>query len=373
MARTSKRDIVRSLYLHVPFCRHLCNYCDFFKKVREGDSQFIEYEARLTESLKALNQFHQENNVSFGSLQTFYLGGGTPSLWGKRGARYLESTFRDNQILFAENAEITLEVNPGAWTKEELDAWEEFGVNRYSVGIQSLNNKMLKVLDRVHDVEEVIKLIDELKRRDANYSVDLMIGLPTIQKRNLEREINELLSFRPKHFSVYILTVGKGYPHYVSLPDDKKVGEEFLQVVDHLQAAGYQHYEVSNFSKKGFESRHNLQYWNSGSVAALGPSATGFYSMARKRLKWKVSEDDFLIESLSSSEMLLEKIYLSLRVSSGISLNDLGDLIPDWSSSRVQDLIEKWRTEELAVFDKNGLRLTSKGMLIMDHLIPHLL
>lgn len=316
-------------------------------------------------------EFLTENRYELKTLDTLYIGGGTPSLWGKSGADYLTNLFKEEEIALKKDCEFTLEVNPGTWSEESIEAWKNIGVTRFSLGIQSLRQDYLKILDRVHSVEDVFDTLTYFNKIGAAFSVDFMLGLPwsLSKERDILSELKEILSFDPEHLSLYILTAKGGYPHKKNLPEEDFLEEEYLKVAEYLKSFGYKHYEISNFAKPGKESRHNLNYWKSNTVGALGPSGVGFLSKVKKRYKWKTSTAEFVLEDLDEEAMALESLYLGLRVDSGIiksnhfSKKELVTLNP---------VFEKWELEKLATNTIDSIQLTSKGFLVLDGLVQQI-
>ncbi len=362
---------IESLYLHFPFCTHLCNYCDFYKKVSQNRSQdFENFHTYLQNSFNEHEKLMKENGYSWAPLKTLYIGGGTPSLWGMEGVHFLRKFLSDNSLLLAPDCEFTLEVNPGAWEESILSEWQKLGVNRYSLGIQSLDGTLSKYLDRVHSIDDVYETLKFFSEKKYNFSVDFMLGLPFSEplKRDVVEELSRALQYGPSHFSVYILTVKDNYTHFAELPSEEWIEKEYLDVARFLKTHGYFHYEVSNFSLKNKESKHNLSYWKSGTVAALGPSATGFFSEKKIRYKWKPNAPVAEIENLTESEFLLEKIYMNLRSSNGLDLNAFSK-----SDDVDNKFVNKWINEGKAVVDENRhLTLTSEGYLLLDSLMNEL-
>lgn len=360
-----------SLYIHFPFCRHLCNYCDFYKSApsaNERNEKILEFQKYLSNSFGQLKKFLNNNNETIDELETLYIGGGTPSLWGEEGARFLKKFLNESGLVLNKNCEATLEVNPGTWTPEGLKAFQEIGFNRYSLGVQSTRSDFLEKLDRVHRQKEVRETLTQFQRMNTNFSVDFMLGLPYSEEfqRNVLEELEEILSYNPDHLSLYILTVKDNYRFYGNLPNEEFVEKEFLMVSDFLSERGYEHYEVSNFAKPGKKSLHNSRYWRGESVAALGPSATGYCSSSHSRFKWKPNSNVIDIESLTQEEVKMEKFYLSFRTSEGVLLNQYFD---QNELPKIRTLAEVWCNEELAVLNKDHLALLPRGYLVMDSLM----
>jgi oxygen-independent coproporphyrinogen-3 oxidase len=355
---------VSSLYLHVPFCKHLCNYCDFYKRQLDPTlNQFEEFHQFLQSSLSPHQEFLQQHHFSWAPLETIYLGGGTPSLWGEGGAKFFPKLL---SVPLAAQAEFTMEIDPGTWTPQMLQAWQEIGLNRISIGTQTLNPYFLKVMDRIHSVDDTLNFLTFLHQEKWNFSLDFLLGIPFSRshKRDIKQELDTLLAYQPKHISLYILNARSRYPHVQDLPDDEYIREEYLFVSEYLRAQGFHHYEVSNFALPGFESRHNQKYWQGESVAALGPTGTGYLNLssdAAIRYKWKVSEAKFEEERLGLQELKLEKTYLTLRTSAGLEM-----------AKGMESLLEQWQKQSYAVLEKNKIKLTALGYLMLDSLMDDL-
>lgn len=354
-----------SLYLHVPFCKHLCNYCDFYKrKLESGESQFEEFHQFLKDSVTRHNTFLSEQGASWGELETVYLGGGTPSLWGEKGAQFFTDHVLSSKL--KSDAEFTMEIDPGTWTPEMLEAWKKAGLNRISVGTQSLSPDFLQVLDRVHSLDDTLKFLSYLQSNDWNFSLDFLLGVPYSQQKNrdIKKELDLLLKYSPKHISLYILNARSKYPHIMNMPEDDYIRDEYLFVSDYLKSHGFHHYEVSNFALPGFESKHNLRYWRGESVAALGPTGTGYLnqdSQKALRYKWKVTHPEFETEELGPKELELEKTYLTLRTSDGFQMPEGFECV-----------FKSWNHQKYATLQNDKINLTSLGFLMLDSLMDDL-
>lgn len=358
---------IDSLYLHFPFCSHLCNYCDFYKKIAVSKVQdYQNFQNYLEKSFIVHQNLIEKNGYSWAPLKTLYIGGGTPSLWGVEGKQFLEQFLKERAITLAPDCEFTLEVNPGAWNEEVLAAWRDLGANRFSLGVQSLDSRMIKYLDRVHSIDDVYDTLTYFQKNDLNFSVDFMLGLPFTEelKRNVLDELAKALTYGPKHFSVYILTVKENYTHYDKLPNEEIIENEFLRVADFLASHQFEHYEVSNFSLPGKQSKHNLNYWKSHTVAALGPSATGFLKENKLRYKWKTNVPEMEIETLTDDEYRLERIYMAIRSQEGIRLSEF--------SKEFEQMVTNWEERQLVTSSNGIVKLTSKGYLMLDSLMNDL-
>ena len=326
----------------------------------------------MESSIEPHAQLLNDSGLQMGDLASVFIGGGTPSLWGSQGAEFLQNFFDKLKIKPKKDCEFTIEVNPGGWSEADLLAFENVGANRFSLGIQSFNQKFIKHLDRIHSLSDVKDTLQFFNKRQLNFSVDFMLGLPFSErdKRDVIKELEEVLKFEPNHFSLYILTVKDNYTHHAFLPSDEWIEKEYLDVSRFLNAHGYDHYEVSNFAKPGFESSHNLAYWESESVAAFGPSATGLLSAAKTRYKWNPHQVKFELEKLNDEEFKLEEFYMKFRTNRGLNFDSF---FSTEDLAKVEELVQLWIDQNLAQKDQQGfLRLTPKGFFSMDNLINQL-
>jgi oxygen-independent coproporphyrinogen III oxidase len=205
-----------------------------------------------------------------------------------------------------------------------------------------------------------------MQKENWNYSLDFLLGIPFSKerKRDIKKELDLLLKYHPKHISLYILNARSKYPHILNIPDDEYIREEYLFVCAYLKSNDFHHYEVSNFARPGFESKHNQKYWRGQSVAALGPTGTGYFSKNEQnaiRYKWKVTEPSTEVEVLTKKEVDLEKTYLTLRTSDG------------WVPTEGTDsLVKNWEHLKYAEFNNGRVKLTSLGFLMLDSLMDDL-
>ncbi len=360
---------VSSLYVHLPFCKHLCNYCDFYKYTY--DQQKIEdFNQLLLSQFDAQQTLLSHNNYKLVPLETLYFGGGTPSLWGIEGAEFFKQHLLPKIELKAD-CEFTMEVDPGTWSPESIQKWQECGVNRFSIGTQAMDENFIKIMDRSHTLNDTLQTLKYFASLKTNFSVDFMLGLPHSEKRDILTELKMLLDYNPNHVSLYILATRKNYPLNHALPEDDLTREEYLKVSDFLQSQGFVHYEVSNFAKPSFESKHNLKYWHYEPVAAIGPSATGLLPLqtnAAIRYKWKVTTNDYQLEELDQYAIKLEKLYLGLRTNEGIHPPAFFA-----NNTKATAILQKWCDQDLAYFQNDKFILNAKGMVMMDSLVQELI
>ena len=355
---------ISSLYIHFPYCKKKCSYCDFYKQTDFSPQAFHDY---LQKSFLTQAIFLEQHSYFINELQTLYIGGGTPSLWKE--SVFLIELLIKNQIKLADT-EFTVEVNPESFDEFELRRWISLGVNRFSVGLQSLNPVLLQRLGRIHSLSDSFRVLELLN--GMNFSLDLMLGLPCSQelKRDIVSELEQLLPYRPEHVSLYILTPKTNYPDRHLLPNDEWIAAEYLRAAEWLKDKGYLHYEVSNFAKPKRESLHNLKYWHSQSVAALGPSASGFLAEKRLRYCWKIDGSiDFELEKLTGEQLRLERFYMLFRTNVGIFPQDF---FSDLALERFKFLAQDWEIRGLAENVDSRFRATTQGFLQLDFLMDEL-
>lgn len=341
------------LYIHVPFCVRKCPYCDFYSK-KFSRAQSERYAAAVVRNLRRYP-------VNF---DTVYFGGGTPALISGKISEILR------EIRFPEGAEITVECNPDVVNENVLAELKNAGVNRLSFGVQSLNENELAALGRLHGAESARKAI--LTARELgfeNISADLMLGVPQQTVKSLAQTIDELCALPITHVSAYLLKIepntpfGKNPP---DIPDDEEQAELYLAAVEHLSRRGFRQYEISNFAKSGFESRHNLIYWRAREYVGIGPAAHSYYNGKRFAVPRNLAE---FLENDAQREIVTdenpdkyeEMVMLGLRLAEGISLDE-----------RLERRLRLVPREYFRVV--NGrISLTPKGFLLSNQIIATLL
>jgi oxygen-independent coproporphyrinogen III oxidase len=362
----------RHVYVHVPFCVRRCSYCDFAIAVR-SQVPVDDYLRALDGELAA-----RFPTASPGTVDTVYFGGGTPSRLGGEGvARAIDLVRR--HFPTADETEITIEANPEDVSVEGVRRWHEAGVNRVSLGVQSFDPEVLAWMRRTHDVPAVYRAAEALGEGGIrNWSLDLIFALPPEIMRDWERDVALALALEPPHLSVYGLTVEPGTPiarwrerGALSEANEERYEREFLLTDRRLTSAGYGHYEVSNYSKPGCESRHNSSYWRDVPYVGLGPSAHGFDGAVRRwnereYAKWQAraaTGDDPVggEERLTQQQRTLESTYVGLRSFIGVEIGPRDD-----------PLIVRWIDAGWGLVRENRLRLTPLGWLRLDALVSAL-
>ncbi|MCU0377534.1 MAG: radical SAM family heme chaperone HemW [Bacteroidales bacterium] len=370
------------IYLHIPFCKSWCSYCDFYSVTDNTDMapfvQAVTKEAVL-----------QSGYLESETVETVYFGGGTPSLMTADQVRRIIATLREN-YKFSEDPEITMEINPDDVTDGTIGALAGSGVNRISLGVQSWNDKRLKFLGRRHNSAQSEKALAQVfKEGFVNVSVDLIYGIPGMAAGDLRLDLEKTFSFPVTHISAYHLTIESG----TKLGRLKKEGrleeadEETSNTMFSLLSArcreeGFIHYEISNFAKEGFISRHNSSYWKQTPYLGLGPSAHSFNRASRQ---WNVSDVKKYIRSINSGAVPFEReeldrlttfneyVMTSLRTMWGIDLGYVEAYYDKELHDYLVNLAEKYIRYGLLRREKNTLVLTDQGKMISDNIIAELL
>ena len=365
------------IYIHWPFCRSRCAYCDFVTRVA-GEDKMRRYRTSLIREMRAWPAWLPREDREVSSL---YIGGGTPStISGEEvGALFMEAA-RRYQIM--PEAEITVEVNPATWSSQDFMAAASSGINRFSIGVQSLDRYQLRLLGRIHSVEEALNSIRYAKEAgDVVISADLLYALPGDSGGALMTTLDRLLELRPHHLSLYALTLDRKTPlarmreeGAITLPDEDEAAEQYLHALDKLESWGYQQYEISNFCLPGYRCQHNLGYWRREQYLGLGAGAHSFLGGCRfynvgpvlgyaKRVMRGVSPIEGW-ENLDAQDGLFEEIMLGLRVCDGVPESLL--------RKRRKNLYE---LEKRGLLRRSGDRvlLTSRGMLLSNLVLMELL
>lgn len=349
------------LYLHIPFCKKKCAYCDFY-------SSFAS-DALIDEYVDALSKEIRKWGDCFGRpIDTIYFGGGTPSLLGDRIVPLL-NTVRDSFEVLS-GAEITAEMNPGDDAKEFLSAAINAGVNRLSIGVQSGNDKELELLGRRHNGAQAVKTVGMARELGFdNISLDIMLGLPESTTEKLSQSLDFIVGLEPEHISAYILKIEPDTRfgrENISLPDEDEQARQYLMMCERLERAGYGHYEISNFAKSGYESRHNLKYWRGAEYLGLGPAAHSFVDGKRffypRDIRAFIEHPETVFDGNGGDSE--ERLMLGLRLREGVDLSDYKQLEP---------FITTLEKAGLGRSENGRFSLTDQGMLVSNSIITEIL
>lgn len=360
------------IYIHIPFCRQACHYCNFhFATSLHYKNDFI---AALLKEIKLQSEYLKNEPV-----ETIYFGGGTPSLCTKDEIESIITVIQSSFTVMAD-AEVTLESNPDDITEEKLLEWKEMGINRLSIGIQSFFEEDLKWMNRAHTARQAIDSLHLAIKYFSNITIDLIYGTPHLNNEKWKKNVETALSLNIPHLSCYALTVEPKTPldkmikqHKSEAIDPDRQSEQFLLLMQWVEEAGYEHYEISNFAKPGLRSRHNSSYWQGKKYLGLGPSAHSFNETSRQ---WNVSNNfkyielvskgiiPFEKETLTASQKMNEYIMTSLRTIEGLELEVTG--------SGFLTNCQKFIDTGLMKLENNKLILTREGKLLADGIAAEL-
>lgn len=360
------------LYIHIPFCKSKCPYCDFFSG-RATENDYDNYIKLLSDNI-CLWSAKTDKTVS-----SVYFGGGTPSILGAERLSKLLNKIKED-FTVAENAEITVEVNPDSGKTLDFDLLKLSGFNRISVGMQSAVEQELKALGRIHSINDAEVTVKRAQNAGINnISLDLMIGIPYQTIDSLKKSIDFCANCGVTHISSYILKIESGtvferIQDKLELPDEDSQAQLYLFAVDYLNTLGFEQYEISNFSKIGYESRHNINYWKCGEYIGIGPSAHSFFD--GKRFYYSRNMDDFknnktYFDCFGGDKE--EFIMLSLRLKSGLNFKEYKERYnEDFPEEKIK-IIRKYADMGYLVLKDDCVYFTPKGYLVSNSIISELI
>ena len=369
------------LYIHVPFCKQACYYCDFFFSTRQE---------QMTEVVRAIASeiAFQKNYLNGEPLETIYFGGGTPSILRRDELDEILNAIHAN-FSIGQSPEVTLEGNPDDLTKEKLGYLFGAGVNRLSIGVQSFDDSILKWLNRAHDNRMAKRCIEDAKDVGfRNISVDLIYAISGRTDEDWVKDIHETLHLEPQHISSYSLTIeektvfGKWTKQgKMKSVDDDVAAHQLGMLIDNLERENYEQYEVSNFSKPGFQSRHNSNYWKNRIYLGVGPSAHSYngesrqYNLSNNAMylrSIRQGKVPFTLEVLSREDKINEYLLTTLRTSWGADLAVLRDQFAWDILSENSDYVEELQRQGLVQIEDSVLRLTRRGRFLADKITSDL-
>lgn len=364
----SKKEL--GIYIHIPFCKRKCYYCDFVSYANNCNN----IEKYIETVLLEIKNYDLSNY----DVTTIYIGGGTPSYID---SKYivkvidkLREKLKNNETKF-ENIEITIEVNPGTLTKAKVKDYKKCGINRISIGLQSANNKLLEQIGRIHTYEEFLNAYKMLKEEFQNINVDLMIGLPNQKINDIKESLEKVIKLEPSHISVYSLILEEGTVLYKKIEENvlKLLSEEaerqmYWYVKNTLELNGYNHYEISNFAKKGIESKHNLNCWEQKEYIGIGAAAHSYLNGKRYSNTENLEEyiKDFTKKTIqevqNKEDMQKEYMLLGLRKIQGVSISKFKEKFIENPIYLYRNELEKLVNEGLIIIDGDNIKLTNKGL-----------
>lgn len=371
------------IYIHIPFCKQRCRYCSFFSSTSNGEKKH--YIDVLCKEIETRSDYLNDSNI-----ETIYFGGGTPSTLSESDFTKIFSTI-ESRFNICQEAEITMEGNPDDFSDEYLAMLRNQPFNRISMGVQSFNDAILKTLGRRHDAARAIKAYESARTAGFdNISIDLMFALPGSNAESWTKDLETAIALQPEHISAYNLTYEEGTQLYramrqgtiVPLDEDGNI-EQFTMLIDRLTAAGYKHYEISNFALPGRESRHNSSYWHNIPYLGCGAAAHSYNGTSRR---WNIADiplyikgiengnGDYEEEILSENERYNDTLLTRLRTSDGLPLK--------WMEENFSEKLNRYMLKNakkhidagtLTITDKDSIRLTKKGIFISDAIIRDLI
>ncbi len=381
-----------SIYLHIPYCHHKCPYCDFNTYAVSNAP-----ERDYTTSLLAELDYRAATDSWKGrSVQTIYFGGGTPSLFSPKSIAEIIATIR-GRFEVLDDAEISLEANPGTISHDILAGFKDGGINRVSFGAQSFNTAILRTLGRMHSPEQIESAVEAARSAGINnINIDIIYGVPQQTVENLQEDLRRALSLNPTHISPYGLTIEKGTPFFLRykkgelvLPPEERVIQMMQTLNEMLTEAGILRYEISNFAKPGKEAAHNLAYWNGDDYLGLGAGAHSFSRLPRnpeiygnrwsnlalppQYIQTAASKGDASSwrDDLSYQDSMFEFFFLGLRKIAGVDLRKFEEKFHIPAQKLYGSLIEVLSQEGFLALEDSQLSLTAKGLLLTDSVIEN--
>lgn len=358
------------IYIHIPFCVKKCYYCDFISFTNQNEN----IETYIKSVLKELDEY----DLNKYNVTTIYIGGGTPSAIS---SAYIVDILEkikeklENNNTEWKDIEITIEVNPGTVTKEKLQDYKSVGVNRLSIGLQTTNDNLLKIIGRIHTYKEFLETYKQAEEVGfKNINVDLMIGLPSQTIQDLKDSLNKVIKLEPKHISTYSLILEEDTvleklveSGKLILPDEDMERQMYWYVKNTLELNGYNHYEISNFAKEGFESKHNLNCWEQKQYIGLGLAASSYinnerYSNVGDMKKYLNGSGKIIEERQSIEDTEKEYMLLGLRKTSGVNISKFKEKFACNPLFLFREELNKLVMDKLITVDTNNIKLTNKGL-----------
>ncbi len=364
------------IYIHIPFCRQACNYCNFHFSVSLKNKGVLIN--ALVKEIETESNFIRDEHI-----ETIYIGGGTPSLLNKY---ELDIIFKALQKKYSiqKDAEVTLEANPDDVNKTTLEIWKRNGINRLSVGLQSFKEEELKWMNRAHNATQSLQCLDDiLHAKFKNFSVDLIYGSPLQSNDDLKKNIDIISKRNVPHISCYALTVEPNTllnkninAKKTAAVSSEKQAEQFYLLLQVMENEGYEQYEISSFCKPGYRSKHNSSYWKGKPYLGFGPSAHSFNGFDKRR--WNISNNSLYIQSLEKNtipyeeeilttmQRLNEYVMTALRTSEGVNMNYVIQHFGEEYKTQLIKAAQKFITTGRIILQKENLQLTKEGQFFAD-------
>lgn len=379
----NKKNI--GIYIHIPFCKKKCEYCDFKSYVGKENliDRYIKWVNYELKEVGEGNKIDYENNIDdLIIVKTIYIGGGTPSILPPKYISDILRTVKENYTIDNENLEVTIEVNPGTVDEEKLMEYKKCGVNRLSIGLQATQNRVLNVLGRIHTYNDFLVTYNSARKIGFdNINVDLMLGIPGQSLEDVQESVEKIIKLSPEHISTYSLIIEEGTPFYkklekneINLPGEEIERKMYWLVKRKLEDAGYVHYEISNFAKRGYESKHNLACWNQEEYVGVGAAAHSYTNNVRYSNICEIEEyinnyendmetNNFEFhEKQTKDSKMKEFMMLGLRKINGIKIQDFKNKFGENPIYLYRKELDKLVNENLLEIDGDVIKLTEKGL-----------
>lgn len=369
---------MNGVYIHIPFCKSKCPYCDFYS-YRCNETERKRYVEALLDEIETTKRVSEFLNGDF-AADSLYIGGGTPSVLTSD-ELYSIVTAAKRKFKIENSAEITVECNPSSDIESLIPCFKDVGVNRISLGMQSAVESERRTLGRAADKNRITRVINLLKDNGINnISLDIMLGTPSQTPRTLKETLDFVIECDVKHVSAYILKIEEGtffdtHSDRYDFPEENLVCDLYEQCAQALENAGFSHYEISNFAKPSYESRHNTKYWNLENYLGIGAAAHSYID--GKRFYFESDTEGFIngkkaiFDSFGGDSE--EYIMLKLRLKSGLILSELKDLYGEDALKNIKNKAPLLKEQGLISFDGESLSLTRKGFLISNSIIAELI
>jgi len=373
-----------SLYLHWPFCKYRCHFCPFVALA--SHQEFME---RYNKALITQMELLSSSCPSRWDIDTIFIGGGTPSIWPN--ALMLDMFGKLKSVFnLMETVEVTMEVNPGTIEKGQFDFWKGIGINRLSVGVQSLNDSVLRKLNRFQTAKDVYRLFDQARSIFDNISIDLILGLPGVSNHEWKDLLKQVVCWPIKHISIYFLTVHESTQLYfgvkskkVELPSDDNMVDLYGWSIDFLSKSGFEQYEISNFAKPGYRCKHNEVYWNRKPYKGFGLGACSFDGTTRFQSHKSLmpylegveggKNIESFTEKLTDKDIRAEKLMLGLRRSKGVLKEEVFNGLSDIDKQKVASELSYLKLHKF-IYEKNGrLTLSPSALSVANEVVVRLL
>ena len=378
------------IYVHIPFCAKKCNYCDFYS-LASGEDEKKNYIEALKMEIKEVSK---KVSTDY-EVYTIYFGGGTPSIIKADYIKEVLDVIRTHFQLYKVDfyPEITIECNPKTVDMEKLSIYKETGINRISLGLQSTDNDELKLLGRIHTYEDFLESYEMVRKSGfKNVNIDIMSAIPNQKIKTYEKSLNEIIKLNPEHISSYSLIIEEGTPFFKKysenaplfkdLPSEDEDREMYALTSEKLDKSGYERYEISNYAKKGFYSRHNASYWDRVPYLGFGVGASSFFENERyknmanlKEYIKKAGTEDIReeITKLNLNDAMSEFMFLGLRKTAGVSKSEFKNNFTFSIEKIFGKIIEKHIKNRLLLDDGGFLRLSDRGLDISNYVISEFL